>query len=48
MSLKYYNNRLFSIKVKRLLIKKKKDYFNFRLVFNIKLTIFLYLIIKYY
>lgn len=48
MSLRYYGNRLFSIKVKWLLIKKKKNYFNFGLVFNAKSTTFPHLIIKHY
>lgn len=47
ISLKYYAHKLFSIKVKQLLIKKK-DYFDFRLVFNVKSTIPSYLIIEYY
>ena len=48
MSLRYCSNQLFSIKVKWLVIKKKKDYFNFRPVFNAKSTIPLHLIFKYY
>lgn len=48
ISLIYYNNKLFSIKVKQFLIMEKKDYFNFKLVFNTKSNISSYLIIKYY
>lgn len=48
ISLKCYDNRLFLIEIKWLLIKKKKNYFNFGPVFNVKSIIPLYLIIKYY
>lgn len=47
MSLRCCDNRLFSINVKWLLIKEKKDYFDFGLVFNIKSTIPPYIIIEY-
>lgn len=47
MSLRYCGNRLFSIKVKWLLIKGKKDYFDFGPVFNAKSTIPSHLILKY-
>lgn len=47
ISLKYCGNRLFLIKIKWLLIKRKKDYFEFGLVFYTKSTIHLQLIIKY-
>lgn len=47
ISLKYCNNRLFSIKVKWEFIKRKKDYFDFGPVFNAKSTILLHLILKY-
>lgn len=47
MSLRCCGNTLFSIKVKWLLIKEKKDYFDFRPVFNAKSTISLHLILEY-
>lgn len=47
ISLKCCANKLFSIRVKWLLIKGKKDYFDFEPIFNTKSTILLYLIIKY-
>lgn len=43
----YYSNKLYLIKVKQLLIKKNKNYFDFETVSNINLFIFLYLIIQY-
>lgn len=47
MSLKYCNNRLFLIKVKWLMIKRKKDCLNFGPVFNAKSTIPSHLVFKY-
>lgn len=47
MSLRYCGNKLFSVKVKWLLIKRKKNYFDFELVFNTKSIIPSYLIIEY-
>ena len=50
ISLQCYDSKLLLIEDKQLLIKKKKDCFDFGLIYNVKWTIFMHLskfIIKY-